>query len=125
MPAVFVNGNPENAAIWEPLLAELHRTDVMRLSPPGFGAAIPDDYDCTVPAYREWLTAELEALGEPVNLVGHDVGGGADRFRRHGQARPAADLGQRLPGVFDPIMPGMTSPGYGRRPGSARSRLRT
>jgi len=75
MPAVFVNGNPENAAIWEPLLAELDRTDVMRLPPPGFGAAIPDDFDCTVPAYREWLTAELEALGEPVDLVGHDVGG--------------------------------------------------
>ncbi len=49
MPAVFVNGNPENAAIWEPLLAELDRTDVTRLSPPGFGAAISDDFDCTVP----------------------------------------------------------------------------
>ena len=75
MPAVFVNGNPESAAIWEPLLAELDRTDVLRLSPPGFGAEVPDGFDCTVPAYREWLTAELEALGEPVDLVGHDVGG--------------------------------------------------
>ena len=69
MPAVFVNGNPESAAIWEPLLAELDRTDVLRLSPPGFGAEVPDGFDCTVPAYREWLTAELEALGEPVDLV--------------------------------------------------------
>jgi pimeloyl-ACP methyl ester carboxylesterase len=75
MPAVFVNGNPESAAIWGPLLAELDRTDVLRLSPPGFGAAIPDGFDCTAAAYRDWLTAELEALGEPVDLVGHDVGG--------------------------------------------------
>src|SRR6201996_7501585 len=75
MPAVFVNGNPENAAIWGPLLAELDRTDVVRLSPPGFGAPVPDGFDCTAPAYRTWLAAELEALGEPVDLVGHDVGG--------------------------------------------------
>jgi pimeloyl-ACP methyl ester carboxylesterase len=75
MPAVFVNGNPESAAIWAPLLAELDRADVLRLSPPGFGAAVPDGFSCTLPAYREWLTAELEALGEPADLVGHDVGG--------------------------------------------------
>ena len=75
MPAVFVNGNPESAAIWEPLLAELDRTYVVRLSPPGFGAPIPDGFDCTAPAYRDWLAASLEAVGEPVDLVGHDVGG--------------------------------------------------
>ncbi|HEY0936677.1 MAG TPA: alpha/beta fold hydrolase, partial [Trebonia sp.] len=75
MPAVFVNGNPESAAIWEPLLAKLDRTDVLRLSPPGFGAPIPDGFDCTGPAYREWLATSLEAVGEPVDLVGHDVGG--------------------------------------------------
>jgi pimeloyl-ACP methyl ester carboxylesterase len=75
MTIVFVNGNPETAAIWDPLCAELGRTDVLRLSPPGFGAPIPDGFGCTVPAYRDWLVAELEALGEPVDLVGHDVGG--------------------------------------------------
>jgi pimeloyl-ACP methyl ester carboxylesterase len=75
MTIVFVNGNPETAAIWDPLCAELDRTDVLRLSPPGFGAPIPDGFGCTVPAYRDWLIAELETLGEPVDLVGHDVGG--------------------------------------------------
>jgi pimeloyl-ACP methyl ester carboxylesterase len=75
MPAVFVNGNPESAAIWDPLLAELGRTDVLRLSPPGFGAAIPDGFDCTTPAYLGWLASALESVGEPVDLVGHDVGG--------------------------------------------------
>ena len=75
MTAVFVNGNPETAAIWKPLYAELGRTDVLRLSPPGFGAPIPDGFGCTVTEYRDWLVAALEALGEPVDLVGHDVGG--------------------------------------------------
>ncbi|MFI6173819.1 alpha/beta fold hydrolase [Nocardia sp. NPDC051052] len=75
MTAVFVNGNPESAAIWDPLLAVLNRTDVLRLSPPGFGAPIPAGFDCTVGGYRDWLVAELVALGEPVDLVGHDVGG--------------------------------------------------
>ena len=28
-------------------------------------------------AYRSWLTAELEAIGAPVDLVGHDLGGAA------------------------------------------------
>jgi pimeloyl-ACP methyl ester carboxylesterase len=73
---VFVNGNPETSAIWDPLVAELGRSDVLRLSPPGFGAPIPDGFDCTVSGYRDWLAAELAALGEPVDLVGHDVGGG-------------------------------------------------
>ena len=75
MTAVFVNGNPESAAIWDPLLAALDRTDVLRLSPPGFGAPIPEGFDCTVTAYRDWLVGELVGLGEPVDLVGHDVGG--------------------------------------------------
>jgi pimeloyl-ACP methyl ester carboxylesterase len=75
MTTVFVNGNPETAAVWDPLCAVLDRTDVVRLSPPGFGAPIPDGFACTVPGYRDWLVAELERLGEPVDLVGHDVGG--------------------------------------------------
>jgi len=102
MAAVFVNGNPESAAIWEPLLAELDRTDVLRLSPPGFGASVPDGFDCTVTAYREWLAAELEALGEPVDLVGHDVGGStvvSVAMARPGLLRTWASDSL---GVFDP-----------------------
>src|SRR5690348_9443955 len=76
MTAVFVHGNPETAAVWGPLLAELGRDDVVRLSPPGFGAPLPDGFGATVLEYREWLVAEVEALGGPVDLVGHDWGGG-------------------------------------------------
>lgn len=75
-PLVLVHGNPESSAIWRPLLATLTR-DAVPLSPPGFGAPIPHGFDCTPRAYRDWLTSSLESLGEPVDLVGHDLGGAA------------------------------------------------
>nr|WP_051111749.1 alpha/beta fold hydrolase [Sciscionella marina] len=75
MAVVFVNGNPENGSIWDPLLARLALPDARRLSPPGFGAPIPEDFPGTVDALRDWLIEELERIGEPVDLVGHDVGG--------------------------------------------------
>jgi len=73
---VLVHGNPETDAVWGPLLAELNRDDVVRLSPPGFGAPVPDGWGATVEEYRVWLVGELERFGEPVDLVGHDWGGG-------------------------------------------------
>jgi pimeloyl-ACP methyl ester carboxylesterase len=73
---VMVHGNPETAAVWGPLLTELGRDDVVCLSPPGFGAAAPQEWAATVESYRGWLVAELESVGEPVHLVGHDWGGG-------------------------------------------------
>ena len=76
MPAVFVHGNPETAVIWEPLLGELGRTDTICLSPPGFGAPVPTGFGSTRLEYGEWLIGELEKIGEPVDLVGHDWGGG-------------------------------------------------
>lgn len=76
MTVVLVHGNPETEAIWAPLRAELGRDDVVCLSPPGFGAPIPGDFGATVLEYRDWLIGELETFGEPVDLVGHDWGGG-------------------------------------------------
>jgi pimeloyl-ACP methyl ester carboxylesterase len=81
MPAVFVHGNPETAAVWDPLLAELEaagaaRSDLVRLSPPGFGAPVPAGFGATVGEYRDWLIGELARFAEPVDLVGHDWGGG-------------------------------------------------
>lgn len=75
MPAVFVHGNPECSAIWELLISQLERTDVVTLSPPGFGAPTPEDWDATRLDYLDWLCEELEKIGEPVDLVGHDWGG--------------------------------------------------
>ena len=73
---VLVHGNPETDAVWGPLVAELGRDDVVRLSPPGFGAPLPDAFGATVGEYRDWLVAELERFEAPVDLVGHDWGGG-------------------------------------------------
>jgi pimeloyl-ACP methyl ester carboxylesterase len=73
---VFVHGNPETAAIWGPLLAELEHPDTVTLSPPGFGAAVPDGFGATADEYAVWLASELEQQGAPVDLVGHDWGGG-------------------------------------------------
>jgi pimeloyl-ACP methyl ester carboxylesterase len=74
MTAVFVHGNPETAALWAPLLTELGRDDILAVSPPGFGAPIPDGFGATSDEYVSWLVTELEAMGEPVDLVGHDWG---------------------------------------------------
>jgi pimeloyl-ACP methyl ester carboxylesterase len=76
MTIVLVHGNPETEAIWGPLVGALGRDDVVRLSPPGFGAPLPDDFPATYLAYRDWLEDELQRFDGPVDLVGHDWGGG-------------------------------------------------
>lgn len=75
MTTVFVHGNPEVDAIWTPVLEILGLDDVVRLSPPGFGSDVPDGFGSTLHDYRAWLIAEVEALGAPVDIVGHDIGG--------------------------------------------------
>ncbi|MGO9380905.1 MAG: alpha/beta fold hydrolase [Mycobacterium sp.] len=76
MTVVLVHGNPETDAIWGPLVDALGRDDVVRLSPPGFGAPLPEDFPATYLAYRDWLERELARVDGPVDLVGHDWGGG-------------------------------------------------
>lgn len=74
MTVVLVHGNPETAALWRPLVAELGRDDVIALSPPGFGAPVPHHFAATWDDYVAWLISALESIGEPVDLVGHDWG---------------------------------------------------
>jgi pimeloyl-ACP methyl ester carboxylesterase len=76
MTIVLVHGNPETEVVWDDLVPHLRDNDVVRLSPPGFGARIPAGFDCTADAYRGWPVGELEQLRQPVDLVGHDWGGG-------------------------------------------------
>lgn len=76
MTVVLVHGNPETDALWGPLVDALGRDDVVRLSPPGFGAPLPDDFPATYLAYRDWLEGELAGIDGPIDLVGHDWGGG-------------------------------------------------
>ncbi|GAB3878930.1 alpha/beta fold hydrolase [Kibdelosporangium lantanae] len=76
MPVVLVHGVPETASIWGPLRAELGRDDVVTLSPPGFGAPVPAGFGATSDDYVQWLATELEGIDGPIDLVGHDWGGG-------------------------------------------------
>jgi pimeloyl-ACP methyl ester carboxylesterase len=76
MTVVLVHGVPETEAVWGPLVDALGRDDVVRLSPPGFGASLPDEFPSTALAYRDWLEDELERIDDPIDLVGHDWGGG-------------------------------------------------
>jgi pimeloyl-ACP methyl ester carboxylesterase len=73
-PVVFVHGNPEIDAVWN-RLAAAGWTEQLRLSPPGFGAPVPARFEPTPEGYSDWLAAELERIGEPGDLVGHDLGG--------------------------------------------------
>jgi pimeloyl-ACP methyl ester carboxylesterase len=76
MTIVLVHGNPETEAIWDDLVPHLSDENIVRLSPPGFGSAIPSGFDCSLDAYRDWLAGELGKLAQPIDLVGHDWGGG-------------------------------------------------
>lgn len=76
MTVAFVHGNPETDAIWDALVEHLDRKDVVRLSPPGFGAPVPADFAATSDAYLAWLVDAVKSLKAPVDLVGHDWGGG-------------------------------------------------
>ena len=76
MAIVLVHGNPETEAVWDDLVPHLSDQNIIRLSPPGFGSAIPPGFDCSVDAYRDWLAGELRKLAQPVDLIGHDWGGG-------------------------------------------------
>jgi len=99
---VLVHGNPETDAIWGPLLSALGREDVVCLSPPGFGAPLPDDFPATFLAYRDWLEGELETIGEPVDLVGHDWGGGHVVNSVMHRPELVRSWASDILGVFDP-----------------------
>ena len=105
MTVVLVHGNPETPAVWDLLveqLAALGEPEPVRLSPPGFGAPVPDGWGATVGEYRDWLVAELEKIAGPIDLVGHDWGGG--HVVNAVMARPelVRSWCSDVVGVFDP-----------------------
>ncbi len=71
---VLVHGNPETAAIWRKVRNAIDRESVA-LSLPGFGCSRPDGFGATKDDYVQWLVDELDRIGGPIDLVGHDWGG--------------------------------------------------
>ena len=112
--------HPGDRHVWDPLRAALGRDDIVALSPPGFGAPVPDRWAATSDDYLAWLIGEIEALDGPVDLVGHDWGGG--HVQRLAATRP--DLIRSwvsdVAGIFDPTTSGMTW----RRCGRHQARVR-
>jgi pimeloyl-ACP methyl ester carboxylesterase len=74
MPAFFVHGVPDTHRLWNKIRARLSRSDVVAASLPGFGTPLPNGFRPVKESYADWLVAEIERVGEPVDLVGHDWG---------------------------------------------------
>ncbi len=74
MPIVLIHGVPDTARVWRLILERIRRSDVISLSLPGFGNALPLGFGATKEEYVAWLAKTLEALTQPIDLVGHDWG---------------------------------------------------
>jgi pimeloyl-ACP methyl ester carboxylesterase len=72
---VFLHGVPETAAIWDGIRARLDDESIA-LALPGFGCPRPEGFGSTKDEYVTWVVEELDGIGEPVDLVGHDWGAG-------------------------------------------------
>ena len=72
---VFLHGVPETAAFYDALRAEIPQPSIA-LELPGFGCERPTGFGATKDDYVDWIATQLEAFGEPVDLVGHDWGAG-------------------------------------------------
>ena len=104
MTVILVHGVPETAAVWDPFveaLSALGEADVRRLSPPGFRAPVPDGFATTLHGYRDWLVGELGTVGEPVDLLGHDWGGGHVVGAVMARPELVRTWASDVPGVFD------------------------
>jgi pimeloyl-ACP methyl ester carboxylesterase len=101
MPAVLIHGVPDTYRVWDRVRAELTHDDVVTLALPGFDAPVPPGFDSSKEAYADWIIKELEALGTPVDLVGHDWG--CMLSGRIASIRP--DLVRTWVGISGPVDP--------------------
>jgi hypothetical protein len=73
---VLVHGNPETAAIWQPLIEVLGVAGAETLSPPGFGAPVPDGFGVTADDYatiserlRRWVRLQAAKIWRLTNAA--------------------------------------------------------
>jgi len=69
---VFLHGVPETAEFWD-VRERIDRPSVA-LELPGFGVERPPGFGSTPDDYVAWVLDQIDAIGEPVDLVGHDIG---------------------------------------------------
>jgi pimeloyl-ACP methyl ester carboxylesterase len=75
LTAVLIHGNADTPGVWNRLRAQLTALETLALALPGIGSApLPQGFECTRWEYADWIVAQLEDLGEPVDVVGHDIG---------------------------------------------------
>jgi pimeloyl-ACP methyl ester carboxylesterase len=74
MTKMLVHGVPDTFRIWDDVRKHLTSTDVVALALPGFDATLPPGFSATKEEYVDWIIAEIEKTGSPVDLVGHDWG---------------------------------------------------
>jgi pimeloyl-ACP methyl ester carboxylesterase len=75
MTIVLLHGVPETADIWDDVRVHLDAPSVaLRL--PGFGCPRPEGFTATKDAYVDWVLNELKSIDGPIDIVGHDWGGG-------------------------------------------------
>jgi pimeloyl-ACP methyl ester carboxylesterase len=74
MPAVLVHGVPDTHHLWDGVRSHLSRKDIIAPDMPDFGNDAPEGFGNTKEEYLDWLIGEVEAVGEPVDIVGHDWG---------------------------------------------------
>jgi pimeloyl-ACP methyl ester carboxylesterase len=72
---LFLHGVPETSHIWTKVRALIDRPSVAP-DLPGFGCDRPDGFSATKDAYVDWVAGEINRIGEPVDVVGHDWGAG-------------------------------------------------
>lgn len=101
MPAVLVHGIPDTYRVWNRVRTHLKRSDIIAIELPGFGTPVPDGLTITADNYVDWIIAQIEAIGEPVDLVGHDFG--CILTARVASLRP--DLIRSWVGVSGPVDP--------------------
>ena len=73
---ILVHGTPGSASGWaDYVLDPLAGWEVIALDRPGFGSSDPDDAVTTLDAQAAAVAALLPAVGRPVVLLGHSLGG--------------------------------------------------
>jgi len=78
-PLLMLHGNPDSHRLWLPMIERLQADhDCIAPDLPGFGASgVSAANDVTLAGFAGWVDDLLNALGigEPVDLIVHDVGG--------------------------------------------------